>query len=92
MVSGGEPEIPGALNDELVRLTPGESMRLLTWNSDVSAARVRMPDGSWRVYHGSGATWHRHIEMEMVVFTHGAGTRIIGDSIERFEAPDAVLI
>jgi len=36
--------------------------------------------------------WHYHQEMELILVLEGKGTRLLGDSIEKFEAGDLVLI
>ncbi len=41
---------------------------------------------------GSGDIWHFHPEYELVLNTTGNGTRIVGDSVELFDAYDMVLV
>jgi AraC-like DNA-binding protein len=36
--------------------------------------------------------WHYHIEAELIHFNKGEGTQFVGDSIERFNAGDVVLV
>ncbi len=87
---------PGAdkpkIAEEVVRLGESESLRVLTWERDVGDLWVRAADGTAHPYRGSGAMWHRHPEMELAVFDTGSGTRIVGNSIRHFDAPDAILI
>ena len=41
---------------------------------------------------GMGDRWHYHPELEITHFSEGEGLRFIGDSIQRFEAPDTVIL
>jgi AraC-like DNA-binding protein len=36
--------------------------------------------------------WHFHPELEIMLVTQGQGTRFVGDSVERFEATDLVML
>lgn len=36
--------------------------------------------------------WHFHPEIEIMLVTQGQGTRFVGDSVERFEATDLVML
>ena len=36
--------------------------------------------------------WHYHKEVEIIHFKRGAGTQFIGDSIQRFQAGDTVIL
>src|SRR5690606_41875786 len=56
----------------------------------------RPQDISWR-YHARraprfGAQWHFHPEIELTLITEGSGTRIVGDSVENYQAGDLTLI
>ena len=77
---------------ETIALPPSESMRLLRWEDNVSNVTLIGADGRAHPYKGAGETWHYHPEMELTLFTHCTGTRNIGDCIQRFDAPDVVLI
>ncbi|NNE75791.1 MAG: AraC family transcriptional regulator [Pricia sp.] len=58
--------------------------------------RSSVPNESLRVTHNLGAhflrVWHYHPEFELVVILQSSGTRFIGDSIEKFEEGEVVLI
>jgi AraC-like DNA-binding protein/uncharacterized cupin superfamily protein len=70
----------------------GYSYRLLKWEQSVDEAElVLSPLRSVRI-SGYGSRWHYHQAAELIVFLSGEGTRFVGDSIQHFEAGDAVLL
>lgn len=73
-------------------LLPDESFCLLQWNDyNITDVKVIGTDGETYPFKGEGDVWHCHAGMELVLITHGAGTRFMGDSITTFKAIDLVL-
>ena len=65
--------------------------------SIVKVANIRLikePDKSFIVYHEKKvfSPWHQHPEYELVLITKGAGKRMIGDHVDRFEENDLLLL
>ena len=83
---------PMRLKDEKIELLPGESFRLLRWQTNIHDVEAVAADGSCRPFSGSGLEWHHHSQMELTLVAQGTGTRFVGDSITPFSAPDLVLI
>ncbi|MDB2607197.1 cupin domain-containing protein [Zobellia sp.] len=58
--------------------------------------RKSVPDRSFSVNHNLYSNflrvWHYHPEIELVVIQKSTGTRFIGDSIEKFNEGEVVLI
>lgn len=78
---------------EPLNLLPDESFRLLQWNEqDVTDVEAIGSNGKRYPYKGAGDVWHCHPGMELVLITHGVGTRLVGDSITGFKANDLVLL
>ncbi|MGH3681418.1 MAG: AraC family ligand binding domain-containing protein, partial [Natronosporangium sp.] len=54
------------------------------------------PDVSWHHHVWRAADyhcpWHFHPEIELALITEGSGTRIVGDSVERYQPGDVTLI
>lgn len=77
---------------EKIQLMPGESFRLLQWQSNIHDVEIVAGDGTRHPLTGSGDQWHYHSHMELTLIVQGAGTLFIGDAITLFTAPDLVLI
>ena len=80
------------LKSEKIHLLPGESFRLLRWQSNIHDVEIVSADGVGQPFSGSGHEWHYHSQIELTLVEHGSGTRFIGDSITHFKAPALVLI
>jgi AraC-like DNA-binding protein len=50
------------------------------------------PGGDWLPFEGRGDHWHLHREMELTYVATGSGLRLVGDHLERFEAPELELL
>ena len=78
---------------EMLNVGAGESFRFLQWNAnDVTDVEALGPDGKAYRYKGAGDTWHCHPGLELVLITQGTGTRLVGDDISMFKAPDLILL
>ncbi len=65
--------------------------------SKVKVANIRLIkelDKSFIVYHEKNvfSPWHQHPEYELVLISKGAGKRMIGDHVDRFEENDLLLL
>jgi AraC-like DNA-binding protein/mannose-6-phosphate isomerase-like protein (cupin superfamily) len=77
---------------ENIRLGQGETFRLLRWSRTVASVEVVLGPGRTSAVAGQGDHWHYHPAVELTLIQRGAGTRLIADNIELFEAGDLVLI
>lgn len=77
---------------ETISSPEGQAFRVICWNENLRAVDSIMADGSRRRIEGEGIHWHHHPEMELTLFTEGAGTRFVGDHIGEFGAGDLVLL
>ncbi len=80
------------LNHENIKFPAGESLRLLRWEDSISNVTLLGANGRVHPYEGAGKMWHCHPETELTLITRGTGTRCVGNSIQRFAAPDVLLI
>lgn len=77
---------------EIIQPPPGVSFRLLRWRDNLREVEQLTPDGRWLALEGSGDHWHLHREMELTYIARGRGLRLVGDHLERFEAPELELL
>ena len=77
---------------ESIDLPEGQSFRLLRWSRNLREVDSVLANGEARRISGEGVHWHRHLEMELTLFTSGDGTRFVGDHIGGFAAGDLVLL
>ncbi len=77
---------------ELIRLSAGETFRLLRWSQSVSTVELVQDHGRTTVLTGRGDHWHYHPAMELTLVQKGQGTRLIADDIDLFDDGDLVLI
>jgi len=77
---------------EVLRDAEEESIRSLSWDESLAHPRVFHGNASYLHYDGMGDRWHYHAELEVTHFSTGEGLRFVGDSIQRFEAPDTVFL
>lgn len=77
---------------EQIQLQPGESFRVLRWRQHLGEVETLTPNGEVIPLAGAGERWHYHPEVELTLVETGGGTRLAGDHVARFAAPDLVLI
>jgi AraC-like DNA-binding protein len=85
-------KVPMRAARETIRLSEGHSFRLLRWARSLSEVECVLAPERTQPLSGEGARWHFHVEMELTLFTRGAGTRFVGDHIGAFGAGDLVLL
>lgn len=66
--------------------------RRLTFERITPSARSSFAAKSFNVPRGFPFLWHYHPEVELTLIVEGAGLRFVGDSIERFERGEVVLL
>ncbi len=77
----------------LEKLEPSQqSLRLFSWEHDLSAITVHTAEAKQRFYEGFGNNWHYHPEYELNLMLEGEGLLFVGDYIGQFQAPDAILL
>ena len=71
---------------------PEQSFRFFSWKD--SLKNLYLYQGKREVVEeqGMGNEWHFHPEIELTLFTQGAGFRYIGDDVRFFTAPELVLL
>lgn len=77
---------------ERIRLSPGQTFRLLKWTQSVSNVEIIYGAGKSESLRGQGDHWHYHRASELTSIHRGAGTRLIADHIQLFDSNDLVLI
>lgn len=77
---------------EKLRIVDSESIRMLSWNETPVRTLIHQGESTEPYTAGMGGKWHYHPEMELTWFLEGEGLRFVGESIERFQAPDLVMI
>lgn len=77
---------------EELQVSDTESIRLLSWDRSLVHTRIFRGSSSYLHSDGMGDRWHYHPELEIAHFTEGEGLRFVGDSIQRFKAPETVLL
>lgn len=66
--------------------------RRLTYEQVTPSARSSFAVKAFVVPKGFPFLWHYHPEVELTLIVEGAGLRFVGDSIERFDSGDVVLL
>jgi AraC-like DNA-binding protein len=77
---------------EIITPPAGVSFRLLRWTDNLRDVEQLAPGGDWLPFEGRGDHWHLHREMELTYVATGGGLRLVGDHLERFEAPELELL
>ena len=77
---------------EIITPPAGVSFRLLRWTDNLRDVEELTPGGDWLPFEGRGDHWHLHREMELTYVATGGGLRLVGDHLERFEAPELELL
>lgn len=83
--------VPKAIFENL-RPHSSQSLRLFSWQRDLSDVEVHLESGKIQHYDGLGNTWHYHPEVELNLMLEGSGLLFVGDYVGHFQAPDAVLL
>ena len=77
---------------ESLDVTRSESIRVLSWEGSPAQPLLHRGKTARQLGDGMGDRWHYHPQLELTHYAAGEGLRFIGESIERFRAPDTVLI